>query len=214
MSRRRAAAALPLLALFVGCAAAPAAGEAPVEQERQAGDAALPLWSEQPGAVEDDAPPRRTPPFRAPGAWPRPSAPGDALGVAGARLAVAAVRSGDFTLDPEALLALAEELLPARALEVVVALSLPGAPADGGGLEPRDLLALAREQRRDLLLLELSPGRAGQPVEALLFACADGRLLAEVDVTATRRASDSSSLPEDARVGGIAQAWRRAVARR
>lgn len=219
LERWATAAALLLLA---GCAAAPAE-EAPVRRQDRAGGAfereaapadadepsEAPLsetpWSERPGGVED-APltTTRLPAFAEPERWPalEPEAPAREEP---ASLALAFVRTGDLVLEPEVVLDLDEHLAERATRLTVAALALPEAERLG----PAELARLGRSQRRDLLLLELRPGREGEPAEALLFACADGRLLAAFSLQPPAAPTSGRPPREGSALAPIAAAWRR-----
>lgn len=211
------------LLLLAGCAAAPAEeAPAPRQDRARAGFEAqadfeppseAPLsetpWSERPGGVEHaPTPPTRLPAFTEPERWPTHEVTHEAQAQAReepSSLALAFVRTGDLVLEPEVVLDLDEHLAAAAASLTVAALALPAADRLG----PAELARLGRSQRRDLLLLELRPGRAGEPAEALLFACADGRLLAAFSLEPPATPTSQQAPREDRALAPIAAAWRR-----
>jgi len=175
-----------LVAALLGCAAgaeerdgvlqreaAGGADEAPTDAGGDAlrpGETASDPHAERAGgSAPDEAPPGPPPRFEAPAA----PAPTGRPAPRGALLAVVAVRHGVVERDPAVLYALDAHLGADRDLEGVV--GLPG--ITGESVDLGDLAALAHEEGRRLLLVDVAPGRRGAVRDGYLVDTAEGELL-------------------------------------
>ncbi|MGE0708710.1 MAG: hypothetical protein AB7N76_12170 [Planctomycetota bacterium] len=222
---RRPALLLVLLApLSVGCASAERADEqrAPADsggsleglpdrgarygdEPKQAPTTADPYSKRAGGEAPPDAPP---PPaevrFRDPDPWPALAARRPALRRP-ARLAMVWVRRGVLAPEVESLLRLESRLGKDPDLAQLVMLGVP----DRAEVTLTDLARQAGAEGRELLLVELCPGRGGAPREGLLLAAPRGELLATVAIGVDQRDGPRprwESQPD--LVGRVARAYR------